>query len=90
MSDDPSLEEAIIEVCQKMGTSNRNKYRPVFYYLLVEKFEKQALFITVKQEEKKAKTTAKKAKVKNKAKATTSEKKSSSKTEEKRREKCGN
>ena len=86
LADDPSLEEAIIEVCQKMGTSNRNKYRPVFYYLLVEKFEKQALFITVKQEEKKAKTTAKRAKVKNKAKATTSEKKSSSKTEEKRKE----
>ena len=84
LEDDPSLDEAIIEVCQAMGTSNRNKYRPVFYYLLVEKFEKQALFITVKQEEKKAKASAKKAK--SKIKATATEKKSS-KAEEKRKEK---
>ncbi len=46
LTDDPSLDEAIIEVCQEMGTSNRNKYRPVFYYLLVEKFNKQDLYIT--------------------------------------------
>ena len=24
------------EVCEKMGTSNRNKYRAIFYYLLAE------------------------------------------------------
>ena len=27
-----------------MGSPNRNKWRPVFYYLLIEKFEKQDLF----------------------------------------------
>ena len=30
-------DEAVAYVCEKMGTSNRKKYRAVFYYLLVEK-----------------------------------------------------
>ena len=30
-----SLEDAKA-VCEKMGTSNRNKYRAIFYYLLAE------------------------------------------------------
>jgi len=38
------LDEAILEVCAAMGKTNRNKYRVVFYYLLVEKFEKQSIF----------------------------------------------
>lgn len=83
LTDDPSLDEAIIEVCQAMGTSNRNKYRPVFYYLLVEKFEKQSLFIAVEEKEESAKASAKKAKTG----PTSSEKKTSSKAEEKRRKK---
>ncbi len=29
--------EDLQEVCKKMGTSNRNKYRAVFYYLLATK-----------------------------------------------------
>ena len=83
LEDDPSLDEAIIEVCQEMGTSNRNKYRPVFYYLLVEKFEKQSLFTTTKKDKKKASASTKKAK----PKTASSEQKKSSKAEEKRREK---
>jgi hypothetical protein len=36
LADGASLDEAIAKVCEKMGKSNRNKYRAIFYYLLVE------------------------------------------------------
>ena len=42
--DDASLDKAIEEVCQKMGSSNRNKYRALFYYLLVVKYNKQSVY----------------------------------------------
>jgi len=42
--DDATLDAAIKEVCEKMGTSNRNKYRAIFYYFLVEKFNKQSVY----------------------------------------------
>ena len=45
LDDDPSLDEAIDQVCETLGRSNRNKYRAVFYYLLVQRFEKQHLYI---------------------------------------------
>lgn len=41
LSDGPELDNAIKEVCEKMGTSNRNKHRAMFYYLLCVKFGKQ-------------------------------------------------
>ncbi len=41
---DEELDAAIKEVCEKMGTSNRNKYRAIFYYLLVKKFKKENLY----------------------------------------------
>ncbi len=41
---DEELDAAIKEVCQKMGTSNRNKYRAIFYYLLVKRFKKESLY----------------------------------------------
>lgn len=44
MEDGPVLDEAIKEVCETLGSSNRNKFRAIFYYLLVQKFEKQSLF----------------------------------------------
>lgn len=44
LADDPSLDAAIKEVCEQMGSDNRNKHRAVFYYLLVQKFGKQAIF----------------------------------------------
>ncbi len=50
LSDDPSLDTAIKEVCKNMGSSNRNKYRAVFYYLLVEKLGQQEIFVKKKSE----------------------------------------
>lgn len=44
LSDGPELDSAIKEVCEKMGTSNRNKYRAMFYYLLCVKFGKQDIY----------------------------------------------
>ncbi len=44
LKDDPKLDAAIKEVCEKMGSSNRNKYRAVFYYLLVQKFNKASVY----------------------------------------------
>ena len=41
----PTLDQAILDVCARMGKTNRNKYRAVFYYLLVEKFDKRGLYI---------------------------------------------
>jgi len=41
---DDELNKAIKEVCEKMGSSNRNKYRAIFYYLLVKKFKKESLY----------------------------------------------
>ncbi len=39
---DEALDKAIGEVCEQMGTSNRNKYRATFYYLLAKKFKKES------------------------------------------------
>ncbi len=43
-NDSDELDAAIKEVCEKMGTSNRNKYRAIFYYFLVIKFNKQSVY----------------------------------------------
>lgn len=45
MADSNELDEAIQEICQKMGSSNRNKHRAVFYYLLVEKFDQKSKYM---------------------------------------------
>ncbi|PIE48074.1 MAG: hypothetical protein CSA40_01685 [Flavobacteriales bacterium] len=34
--DSPKLDDALKAACEKMGQSNRNKYRAMFYYLLVK------------------------------------------------------
>ncbi len=44
LSDGPKLDAAIKEVCEQLGTSNRNKYRAMFYYLLCVKFGKQDIY----------------------------------------------
>ncbi|HKK88926.1 MAG TPA: DUF2853 family protein [Saprospiraceae bacterium] len=44
LDDREALMEAIKEVCEQMGSSNRNKYRAVFYYLLVKKFNKESVY----------------------------------------------
>lgn len=44
LADGPALDAAIDEVVQKLGSSNRNKYRVVVYALLVIKFGKENLY----------------------------------------------
>ncbi len=42
--DDAKLDGAIKEVCQEMGSSNKNKKRALFYALLVKKFSKEEIY----------------------------------------------
>lgn len=42
--DDATLEEAIKKVCEEMGSSNRNKYRALFYALLTQAFKKESVY----------------------------------------------
>ena len=42
MADSAELDEAINATVEKMGKSNRNKYRAIFYYLLVKHFGKES------------------------------------------------
>ncbi len=44
LKDSDKLDAAINEVCKDMGTSNRNKYRPIFYALLAKKVRKGSFF----------------------------------------------
>lgn len=43
-ADDATLDAAIKKVCEAMGTSNRHKYRALFYALLAKEFEKESLY----------------------------------------------
>lgn len=44
MKDTAKLDEAIADVCKQMGSSNRNKYRAIFYALLAKRVRKGAHF----------------------------------------------
>jgi len=44
LKDGPELDSAIKKVCEKLGTSNRNKYRAMFYYLLCKEFGKESVY----------------------------------------------
>lgn len=44
LSDSPELMDAIHSVMDKYGQSNRNKYRPVVYYLLTKHFKKESAY----------------------------------------------
>lgn len=44
LADGPALEEGIRAVIERYGRSNRNKYRAVFYYLLVTHFGRQSSY----------------------------------------------
>ena len=44
LDDDASLDAAIKKVCETMGTSNRNKYRALFYALLAKEFGKESVY----------------------------------------------
>ncbi|GIT99302.1 DUF2853 family protein [Sulfurovum sp. TSL1] len=43
-ADDVTLDAAITKVCEAMGTSNRHKYRALFYALLTKEFGKESLY----------------------------------------------
>lgn len=42
LPDTPDLDKAIAEVVDQLGKSNSNKYRALFYYLLVKRFKKES------------------------------------------------
>ncbi len=42
--DGPALDDAIAAAIEKIGTSRRNKLRPVFYYLLVTALGKESVY----------------------------------------------
>lgn len=44
LPDGPELDAAIAKVIEQYGRSERNKYRPVVYYLLTVHFGKQAVY----------------------------------------------
>lgn len=44
LKDTPELDKAIQEVVDTLGSSNRYKYRALFYALLAKKFGKEALY----------------------------------------------
>jgi hypothetical protein len=44
LKDGPALDEAISATVDTYGKSERNKYRAVFYYLLVKHFGKEAVY----------------------------------------------
>lgn len=56
LTEGPELDNAIKAVCEKMGTSNRKKYRVVFYYLLLQEFELADSFIGGKMSDQATKT----------------------------------
>ena len=43
-ADDATMDAAIKRVCEAMGTSNRHKYRALFYALLAKEFRKESVY----------------------------------------------
>ncbi|WP_299012283.1 DUF2853 family protein [uncultured Polaribacter sp.] len=44
LADSAELDEAIEEVIERIGKSERKKYRAVVYYMLMKKFDKEAVY----------------------------------------------
>jgi len=44
LEDSTALDDAIKKVCETMGSSNRNKYRALFYALLAKEFGKEDVY----------------------------------------------
>jgi len=44
LTDSPDLDEKIAEVMERIGVSERKKYRAVVYYMLVKKFDKESVY----------------------------------------------
>ena len=43
-ADDAKFDAAVKKVCEAMGTSNRNKYRALFYAMLCKEFKKESVY----------------------------------------------
>lgn len=43
--DGPEADKAIAYATEKLGSANRHKRRPVFYYLITEKLKKKSAFV---------------------------------------------
>jgi len=43
-SSESEMDAAIKKVCEAMGTSNKNKYRALFYALLTTEFKKESVY----------------------------------------------
>ncbi|MFT4565831.1 MAG: hypothetical protein ACI9FN_000784 [Saprospiraceae bacterium] len=67
LKNNPELDQVILDVCSTMGKTNRNKYRVVFYYLLVEKLKKEGIYLnpTVKTKKEAAAPKLKSTKIAN-------------------------
>ncbi|WP_438978080.1 DUF2853 family protein [Polaribacter sp.] len=44
LTDSKELDEGIEEVMERIGKSERKKYRAVVYYMLVKKFDKESVY----------------------------------------------
>jgi len=44
LADEPKLDKAIATVMEKLGKSNRNKYRAIVYYLLVKELGQESKY----------------------------------------------
>ncbi len=44
IKDESKVDEAVNQVLEKYGKSNRNKYRVVIYYLLTRHFKKESIY----------------------------------------------
>jgi len=44
VTDDTKIDAAIKKVCEAMGSSNRNKYRALFYALLAKELGKESVY----------------------------------------------
>lgn len=51
LEEDENLDAAILAVCEKMGSSNKKKYRALFYYLLVKDLGAEAAYVVADGDE---------------------------------------
>ena len=45
LENSPILDETIAKVVNQLGVSNRSKYRPIFYYLLVKELGQESKYL---------------------------------------------
>ncbi len=85
LEDSPKLDEAISKAVEILGSSNRNKYRAIFYTILVQELGLESNYTTEEASKDKVKKekTEKKAAPKKEAKEETVEVKKEAKTEKK-------